>query len=442
MMNYSIKNICLFLLTVFLFACSSDNDIAEIIEPTDEEQPQIEKPSNPDGDSLVVNMLPTTRTIQLTPEQMAYAKKNNDFTFNLYRAIHQAQQEKVSNITSPLSVTYVLGMLNDGAGGKTSEEITNMLGFGGGDKKALNEYCQTLITQAPVADPSVSLEMANIVAADKDVILEPTYEQDAKDYYQANIASLDFTQPSTLDILNGWCNDKSHGMIPMILDELPAEAKLILMNAIFFKATWASKFDAEDTKDEVFTKADGSSVTLPMMYRKAEILYGQNALFTSICLPFGSGDKYSMYVLLPAEGKTVDDIILGLNNDDWQNNKRISIAIADIKLPRFETKSDIDLKKIISKLGAPSMFDSYKADFKGISSNYKNLFVGLLKQKAAIEVNEEGTKTSAVTVASMEATANPSSKQTITFHANRPFVYLIQEWDTQTIFFIGTFQGN
>ena len=177
------------------------------------------------------------------------------------------------------------------------------------------------------------------------------------------------------------------------------------MNAIFFKATWTSKFDAKDTKDEVFTKADGSSITLPMMYRKAEILYGQNALFTSICLPFGSGDKYSI-------------------------------------LPRFETKSDIDLKKIISELGAPSMFDSYKADFTGISSNYKNLFVGLLKQKAAIEVNEEGTKTSAVTMAAVEATANPSSKQTITFHANRPFVYLIQEWDTQTIFFIGTFQGN
>ena len=148
-----------------------------------------------------------------------------------------------------------------------------------------------------------------------------------------------------------------------------------------------------------------------------------------------------MYILLPAEGKTVDDIIVSLNNEFWEANRNSAIAIADIKLPRFETKSEIELNEMVKELGASSMFDPMKADFTGISRNYKELYVSLLKQKAAIEVNEEGTKTSAVTIAMMDGEGGGPNK-TIDFHANRPFVYLIQEWDTQAIFFIGTFQGD
>jgi len=435
------------LLMGLLTACGDSNEIVEIPESLIgkpdpmKEEPVKEKSNNPSEDDVVIDMLPQTRVIQLTPEQLAYAQKNNDFTFNLYRTIHQMQQVKKSNITSPLSVTYVLGMLNDGAKGETAEEITKMLGFGGGDKISLNEYCQALITQAPIADPSVILEMANIVAANKDVILESAFEQDVKTFYSAEATSLDFSQPSSLDFLNGWCNEKSHGMIPKIIDNLSPDAVLVLMNAIYFKATWTEKFDEKDTKDETFTKADGGNVTLPMMHRKAEIQCGQNDLFTSIRLPYGSGDKYSMYILLPAEGKTVDDIIVSLNNDFWYKNRHSAIAIADIKLPRFETKSEIVLNEMLKELGAPLMFDPKKADFAGISHNYKELYVSLLKQKAAIEVNEEGTKTSAVTVAMMDEMGGGTDK-TINFHANRPFVYLIQEWDTQAIFFIGTFQGD
>lgn len=437
----------LFLLVGVLTACGSEIENAENPKTPNERQEQREELAKPDTldnsneEGIVVNMLPETRTIKLTPEQLSFAQKNNDFTFNLYRTIHQMQHENKSIIISPLSVTYVLGMLNDGAAGETSSEITKILGFGDGDKVSLNEYCQALIMQAPIADPSVNLEISNIITADKDVELETAYEQDVKSFYCAEVASLDFSQPSSLDFLNSWCNEKSHGMIPRIIDNLSTDAKLILMNAVYFKATWTDKFDEKETKEETFTKADGSSVELPMMHRKAEIICGENDLFTSIRLPYGSGDKYSMYVLLPVEGKTVDDIIAGLNNCFWQQNRNSCTAIADIKLPRFKTEKEIELNEMLKQLGAPSMFDSKKANFTGISRNNKDLFVSLLKQKAAIEVSEEGTKSSAVTVAMMETEGGGTSKA-IDFHAVRPFVYLIQEWDTQVIFFIGTFQGD
>lgn len=335
-----------------------------------------------------------------------------------------------------------MGMLNDGAAGKTEEEITSVLGFGAGDKAAVNAYCQALIQQAPLADPSVKLQIANIVAADEDVVLEDTYKQNMSDYYEADVASLDFSEPASLDYLNGWCNEKTEGMIPKIIDQLSPEAKLVLMNAIYFKATWTEKFDEQDTKEETFTKADGTAATVPMMYRNALIQYGANDVFSSVCLPFGSGDKYRMYVLLPSEGKSVDDVVNVLTNDYWEKNRPSGNAVVDLKLPRFKTNSDIKLNDLISQLGAPSMFDSEKADFAGISKNYKDLYVSLLKQKAAIEVSEEGTKASAVTVAMIDTTSGPMDYEKATFHADRPFVYLIQEWDTRAVFFIGTYEGD
>lgn len=418
-----------------LMACSSGDDM--------ESDPN-ENPETPDpeyNDSMVVDMLPQTCAIELTLEQREYVKKNNDFSFNLYRAIHAAQEEKKSNITSPLSVTYVMGMLNDGADGKTEEEITNVLGFGDGNKMSINEYCQAFIQQAPLADPSVKLRIADLVAANNDVVLEDRFVKNMQDYYEAEVASLDFSEQASLDYLNNWCKEKTEGMIPKILDELSPETRLVLMNAIFFKATWTEKFDEKDTKDETFTRADGTTCTLPMMYRNAQILYGANETFSSVCLPFGSGNKYMMYVLLPSEGKTVDDVIKVLTNEYWELNRPSTPTIVDLKLPRFSTNYDVVLNDIISQLGAPSMFECGKADFTGISKNYMNLYVDLMKQKATIEVSEEGTKTSAVTVALM-ASENYIEEKKASFHANRPFVYLIQEWDTRAVFFIGTFQGE
>ena len=201
-------------------------------------------------------------------------------------------------------------------------------------------------------------------------------------------------------------------------------------------------FDEKETKDDSFTMSDGSMVTLPMMHRNALIQYCANETFSSIRLPFGSGDKYSMYILLPTDGKTVDDITNLLSNDYWEQNRPNAHAVVNLELPRFTTISDTNLNGPISQLGATSMFDASKADFTGISNNQKDLFVSLMKQKATIEVSEEGTKTSAVTVAIMDGDGGPDISQPMTFYANRPFVYLIQEWDTQVIFFIGTYQGN
>ena len=436
------------MMTILFVGCgtSSDDDLTGNPKNPKKEYPQTPthfteqndtsgKKTGPD--SMVIDMLPKTQYIELTQEQKALVAKSNDFSFNLYRAIHATDNQK-SNITSPLSVAYVLGMLNDGANGNTAKEISQVLGFGA-TKQTINEYCKALIDQAPMADPSVILQIANIVAANQDVTLEKDFKNDMQNYYSTEVASLDFSKQSSVDYLNTWCKEKSGGMIPSIIDALSPEDLLVLMNAVYFKATWTEKFDEKETQEEVFTKADGSTIKLPMMHRNAQIRYCTNDVYTGIWLPFGSGDRWSMKVLLPEEGKTIDDIVKSLTGESWENNYW-QHAIVDIKMPRFSTKSDIMLNDMVSKLGAPSIFDPQKADFSLISKNQKQFYVSQMKQKAAIEVNEEGTKTTAVTVSMMTGSNIVNGKGE--FHANRPFVYVIQEWSSGAIFFIGTFQGN
>lgn len=403
-------------------------------------------------DEMVVDMLPKTRSIELTPEQREFVTQNTDFSFNLFRTINEMDQEKKSNIISPISVTYVMGMLNDGATGQTAKEITSVIGFGEDNIKGVNEFCQTLITEAPKADPSVTLEIANTVIGNKfkNVQFASAYEKDLKSYYAAEVSSLDFSKTKdALKSINGWCKKKTHGMIPEILSEaeLKPEALLVLMNAIYFKATWTDKFDKKDTRNETFTTENGQQQTLPMMHRKATVLYGENDTFSILYLPYGSGDKWCMKVLLPNEGKTVEDVIASLNAESWKDTRQVMWnPIVDIQLPRFTTNFETDLKESLSKMGAPRMFDRYMAEFPNISKNFKDIYVSLMKQKAAIEVSEEGTKASAVTVAIGEAMAaiggDKERPMKVDFHADRPFVYIIQEASSGVIFFMGTYRGK
>lgn len=420
---------------VALMGCSSDS-----------------KGNDRDDGEMVIDMLPKTRSIVLTQEQRAFVGKNTDFSFNLFRAISQMPEGKKSSIISPISVTYVLGMLNDGASGNTAKEITSVIGFGEGKTQAVNEFCRKLIDEAPETDPSVTLEIANTIIGNdyRNVRFESQYESDLRTYYNAEVASLDFSRKSeALAHVNGWCNDKTHGMIPEILNEteLKADALLLLMNAIYFKATWTDKFDPDDTRDKTFTTESGQTQSRPMMHRKAGAEYSENDVCTMLNLPYGSGDKWSMKVLLPREGKTVDDVINSLNAESWQALRHNSwYPVIDIEMPRFKTSFETDLIRPLSDMGAPSMFTS-AAEFPNICSNYKqDLYVGLMKQKAAIEVDEEGTKASAVTVAMMEfSSIGPVYREkpmNVDFHANRPFVYVIQEASTGVIFFLGTYRGE
>jgi serpin B len=269
--------------------------------------------------------------------------------------------------------------------------------------------------------------------------LLPQFVDDMKHYYYAQIDALDFTKSSTLDKINSWCKDHTDGMIPSILDQLSPNQAMILLNAIYFKADWSAKFNKKNTRKMDFTLPNGTTAKRNLMHIKVRTLYGQNDTCSVLRLPFGSG-AYGMYVLLPAEGLSLEELIQGMS---FQNLnallKNTFFGDIDILLPKFETSSNTQLIQPLSDMGIISAFNPFGADFSNMTN--APLYVSQMLQKAKIEVNEDGAKAAAVTMAGLVLTSY-QPYYNFDFHATRPFLYLILEESTRSIFFIGTYCGD
>ena len=403
----------------------------------------------------IVNMVADPEPIQLTEEQRVFAYDNNQFTLNFLKTVNDVDQSGKSFIYSPLSITYVLGMVNDAAVGETEKEMEQTLGFHEGGIKAVNDYCKKLIDGLPKVDEKVTLNIANAIFVNKDYTLKEQFQQDMQTYYDAKAEALDFSSPQTLGHINGWCNEKTNGMIPTILDEVKPNMVSYLLNAIYFKADWASKFDQKNTKEETFTTEKGKT-KLPLMHQNVLISYLKNDMYAAVKMPYGNG-YWDMTIILPEEGKTTDDIINRLANNGFLEGRYLdggpkysnySPFEVDLKLPRFETSSDTnDLKDgligLMQKMGIKLAFDSYFAQIPNMCE--VPVFIAMMRQKAKIKVNEEGSEAAAVTVAGiMSGVSNlsqPIEYPKATFHANRPFVYVIREDSSGVILFVGKFTG-
>ena len=370
------------------------------------------------------------RDISLTEEERLLVESNNDFAFNLFRKARGEQ----SSIMSPLSITYALGMLNNGAAGQTQKEINEVLGFGNAGADAINAFCRKLLTEAPTLDNTTAAEIANtiFVNSGKDYYLQQGFIDKANQFYDAEPQALDFFETKkTIDIINQWANDHTHGMIPEVFNEdtFNELAVSYLLNAIYFKGAWANKFDKQYTKDESFNSGE----PVPMMQQCEEFEYTENDLYQAIHLPYGN-DAYRMTIFLPREGKTISDVLSQLNGKNWQFKPGWKKEV-DLKLPRINTSTGLQLVDIMKELGMPSAFSFETAEFPYFGN--RAIFISNMFQKAIIELDEEGTEAAAITVIE-ESEGIP---EWVEFHANRPFFYIISEQSTGTIFFMGQYMG-
>ena len=411
----------------------------------------------------VVNMLSESEPVNLTPEQQVFAYDNNQFALNFLNTVNETDRSGKSFIYSPLSITYVLGMVNDAATGLTEKELEETLGFHEGGIQAVNDYCKNLIDGLPKVDNKVTLNIANAIFANaiflnKSFTLKPQFTQDMQTYYDAKAEALDFESSETLNHINSWCNEKTNGMIPTILDEIDPLIMSYLLNAIYFKADWASKFDPKNTKDETFTTEDGNSSTkMTMMHQNVLINYMKNNTYSAIEMPYGNG-LWNMVVMMPEEGKNTDDIINHLKMfgvypmlyDDIDGSLDTWVFgpyEVDLKLPRYETSSDTDdledgLIGLMKKMGIKRAFYDALAEIPNMCE--LPVYIDIMRQKAKIKVNEEGSEAAAVTVAGVtnkSMGSEPKEYPKATFHANRPFVYVIRENSSGVILFVGKFTG-
>ena len=373
----------------------------------------------------------------LSDAQYDLVKRNNNFALNLFSEMKGVG----SNVVSPMSVTYLMAMLANGAEASTREEIMDAIGAKDFDIDEMNAFYAYLIRRAKTADKQTTLNIANYIALNKEFKLKKKFASTIADSYQGAVESLDFTNPESTKRINGWCSEHTNNMIPTIIDQVEPSAVAYILNAIYFNGTWTDKFDKNNTKKEQFNGYTRDIMYVDMMHRNAKYYYTSNDVYSAVTLPYGSG-AYSMTVILPNEGKFISDLTKTLNADTIASLRRnMEECLVDLKLPRFTTEMKLPLKGIVAKLGAPSMFDATRADFSSFANG--NVYVSEMLQKAKIEVSEEGTKAAAVTMGMVKLTSmRPQEPRRVDFHCDRPFVYMIQDNYTGAILFMGQFTGK
>lgn len=379
----------------------------------------------------------TFKKIELTTRSADLAQTGNTFAFNFINRVNKA--EKGDWFVSPLSMQFLLGMLLNGANGQTAAEICDVLGYGEDEVAAVNEFCLSMIRQLPDLDKQTKLAIANAIFVNKNYALRDRYKSVVSEYYDAQVTNADFSKGSaTTKAINKWCSDHTNGLITKIIDNVSPQMLAYLLNAVYFKSQWKDKFNKGNTVKESFTQEVGASTTVQMMRTGKKFLYQDNDMFQAVRLPYGNG-VFSMYVILPAEGKTISDVTGFISGENWKEFLRSMVMCdVDLWLPKFETNFEISLNKLLSDMGMPSSFIAGKADFTAMSNSA--MCLSFVKQKAAIKVDEDGTEAAVVSITGMETAAAPG--QHVVFHADHPFLYMITETTSGAILFAGKYGGK
>lgn len=339
-----------------------------------------------------------------------------------------------NTLISPLSVLCALAMTANGAEGATLAQMEDAFGL---SIPELNDYLHTYLGNLPSGD-KYKVSVANSIwfRDDKNLTVKKDFLQTNADYYGASIYKAAFDK-TTLKDINAWVSDNTDGMIENILDEIPGEAVMYLINALAFDAEWADIYSEDQVRNSAFTTESGETRDVEMMYN-TERRYLDDGNATGF-LKYYADRKYAFAALLPNEGVSVADYIASLTGDRLMstlNNARdIEVKTA---IPKFESEYAVEMSDILKAMGITDAFDANSADFTGLGKyEAGNIFISRVLHKTYIAVDEKGTKAGAATAVEMELTGALLDEPK-TVYLDRPFVYMLIDCDTNLPIFIGT----
>ena len=356
---------------------------------------------------------------------------NNEFAFDL---LHELAEERPGEniFFSPLSVSLALMMTYNGAAGGTRDAMAETLGVGAMSRDEVNLAAAGLLRSLCEFNPEVALDIANSLWARRGVSFKDDFLHRNLDFYGARTEALDFDDPASLDIINGWVSDATMGKIDAIIDEITPEQVLFLINAIYFYGTWLDEFKLENTIDRAFHLESGTTKDHPMMARSGRYRYVEDAGFQAAKLPYVK-DEIGMYVFVPSDSTLVAflDALNGERFDDMI--ARFSRRDGEVVIPRFKMEYEAKLNDALTRLGMGVAFGD--ADFSDMGD--LGLFIDYVKHKAIVEVNEEGTEAAAVTAVAMASALSIGQPPPFRLVADRPFFFAIRDDSTGTLLFAG-----
>ncbi len=356
----------------------------------------------------------------------------NIFTFNMYNQLSIENNENI--FFSPYSIFVALAMTYEGAEGETAEEMQSILQFPQNDEVSLCSFGR--IYNLLNIDKEYTLNTANALWTQKDYNFLDDYLNFINNYYMGKATNVDFkNSEQSANIINEWVEKNTKGLIKDLLSasDIDPLTKLILTNAIYFKGIWKYQFDPEDTIDAEFEISTDETINTPMMSisnNEIEFNYYETNDIQILEMPY-KGDELSMIFILPKDNN-ISNLENELNYEnfiDWSN--MLSETNVQVSIPRFSLEDEYNLKEHLKNMGMNAAF-SGDADFSGMTGD-KDLFVGKIKHKAFIEVNEQGSEAAGATSVHMVLKSAPATM----FNADHPFIYLIQHKETNTILFMG-----
>jgi serpin B len=359
----------------------------------------------------------------------AAADGNNKFSLDLYAKL---RDQKGNLFVSPYSVHAALGMTASGARGTTRDELLAALHLSKEGDKAL--AVGDMGRYYTAARKDVKLSVANAIWAAKGYNWRAEFRDIQQKRFGSGLKDADFVNENenTRRAINRWIEDATNARIKEMIPpgELPRNTTMILANAIYFKGTWKTQFDAKRTTDGPFHTADDKRIDAKFMYTNARCGYARFADVTLVELPY-SGDELSMVVLLPKKPDGLPELEKNLTHDNlkkWLADLKDRGAL-EISLPKFKLETGFELVAPLQALGIKAAFGN--ADFTGMAEGDRDP-ITRVKHKAFVDVNEEGTEAAAATFGARVRSSYPAP-----FVADHPFLFIIRDAKKGTILFMG-----
>ncbi|MBN2548646.1 MAG: serpin family protein [Anaerolineales bacterium] len=374
-------------------------------------------------------------------ELQAQVAGNSAFALDFYQATRAAPGNLFA---SPYSLSLALAMTYAGARGDTQTQMAQTLHFDLPQERLHPAFNRLdLQLAAPVQEDknqqAFQLSIANSLWGEQSYTFLPEFLDALALNYGAGLRLMDFkgSPEPARKVINDWVYQQTMEKIKDLIPQggIDSSTRLVLANAIYFKADWLMPFAKEQTGDAPFTLLDGSQVSAPMMsYLRPESLgYVLGSGYQAVELPY-VGNTASMVVIVPDQG-SFEAFEAGFDSPKLAEIiTALQPTIVALQLPKFKFESSYGLKQTLEAMGMLVAFEAGQADFSGMDGT-QNLYIGNVYHKAFVAVDEKGAEAAAASAVVMMK--NSIMVDMISLTVDRPFIFLIHDRQSGTILFLG-----
>lgn len=375
--------------------------------------------------------------MEITPDVQRSVYGSNKLGYSLLKTLSDGE----NTLISPMSLSFALAMLQNGAEGETLSGILNVMGetTDEGVNAKYNGLLSNLSKSGDKDDKNaLTVMLGNSFWLRDSLTPKQAFVDDLVTYFDAEVYKADFSAPETVDQINGWVEDKSNGLLKDTLNEIDDDTIAYLMNTVYFKGAWLNAYTAEATFEDRFFPSVGEPISVPMMHQTKTFGYFENDVVQIAAFPYHGG--MTMKIVLPMDD--IDVLLLDTPYEalwSWLDTTDDEMVKLNVTMPKYEYDVSNSLSEPLKALGMDVAFDSGKADFSAmIEIAGENVYVSDIFQNCKIINDEKGTEAAAVTVVEMVVTSAPIvEEEPVEFNCNKPFMYVIEEDATGAVLFMG-----